>query len=364
MKQITICGIIGWDVTANDLRTGLNQASGDEVEIVISSPGGLVSDALEMFNLVRNYPGKTTARLSGFAMSAASYIPLAANRIVAEDNAVYMIHNVQGGVFGDHNDILRYGEYVSGLSGLIGRAYARKTGRDIAEISRMMDAETYFFGSEIVEAGFVDELIESGSPDNPADAKVSARSSFGACMAKLSADQEMMKTDLTKAAALAGVSIKPRAQAKAEPADKGAKGMTLEQLKKEHPELVAAIEAEARQGMHTAEELTAAKIEGAVAEQQRIKGVRAQIVPGHEVLIETMAFDGKSSAADAALAIVAAEQKRAASASANLDADANKPVPPVDSDGWGTNMMKRKAFDALNQTERRAFLAGGGKLID
>jgi len=364
MKQIVLSGIIGWDATANDLRVGLGQANGEDVELVISSPGGLVSDALEMFNLVRNYPGKTTARLSGFAMSAASYIPLAADRIVAEDNAVYMIHNVQGGVFGDHNDILRYGEFLSGLSGLISRAYAKKTGLDLGKISQMMDAETYFFGQEMVDSGFVDELIDSGSSDNPEDSKVSARASFGACMAKLSSDREVMKNDLTKAAALAGVTIKPRAQAKAEPADKGAKGMTLEQLKKEHPELVAAIEAEARKGMHTAEELATAKTDGAVAEQQRIKGVRAQCVPGHESLIEQMSFDGKSTAADAALAIVAAEQKKSASAAADLEADANKPVVPLAPDAEGGKTMKRKAFDALNQADRRVFLSGGGKLID
>ncbi|MGH8758879.1 MAG: S49 family peptidase [Burkholderiales bacterium] len=45
---------------------------------------------------------------------------------------------------------------------------------------------------------------------------------------------------------------------------------------------------------------------GATQERERINGVRATVVPGHEALVETLAFDGKTSPGEAALAVNAA----------------------------------------------------------
>lgn len=106
--------------------------------------------------------------------------------------------------------------------------------------------------------------------------------------------------------------------------------MDLEKLKKDHPDLVKAITEEALAGREA--ELAQAKQEGAEAERGRIQSVRMQLVPGHEALIESMAFDGKSTGADAALAIVAAEQQIRANAAESFKKEAPAVVPPVNSD--------------------------------
>ena len=103
--------------------------------------------------------------------------------------------------------------------------------------------------------------------------------------------------------------------------------MDLKELKSKYPDLCAAIVAEAT--ADTEAKITAAKAEGAAAEQLRIKGVREQSVPGHEALIEAMAFDGKSTAADAAMAIVAAEKTLRGTAMANLQQGASPVIPPI-----------------------------------
>jgi len=91
--------------------------------------------------------------------------------------------------------------------------------------------------------------------------------------------------------------------------------ITLELIKAEYPDIVKALN-EA----------------GATAENQRIKDVRMQLVPGHEALVESMAFDGKSTGADAALAIVAAEKVIRASAAESFKKDAPEIVPVVNND--------------------------------
>jgi len=365
MKQITISGIIGWDITADNIRQALRDADGAPVELVISSPGGLVSDALDIYNQVRNYPGAITARLAGYAMSAASYIPMAADQVIAEDNAVFMIHNVQGGVLGDHNDILKYGQMCKNLSRVIAQGYARRTGKPVNEIAAMMDVTTYLFGDEMVDNGFVDAIVKTDDETDRETALATAAVAFESCANHLAAHIGEVKTDLAKAASLTGGL--PHRQPAATAKSKGEKIMTLEQLRADHPDLVEALVAEATEGMISAKDhqqaVENARREGAEAERQRIADCRAQALPGHEDLVEQMAFDGKSTGADVAMAIVAAEKALRARAADDIDADANDPVDQIDT-GSGATTMKRTDFDKLSPAEQASYVKSGGKIID
>ena len=69
------------------------------------------------------------------------------------------------------------------------------------------------------------------------------------------------------------------------------------------------------------------RAEGAEAERARIQAVREQSMPGHEALIESLAFDGKTSGPEAAVKVLAAEKARIAGAAAARSADAPAPVP-------------------------------------
>jgi len=269
MKQIAVSGIVGWDVTAAEVREQLLDAAGDEIEVVFTTPGGLVSEGLDLFNQFRSYPGKKTARLAGFAMSMGSYIPLAFDRIVAEDNAVFMIHNVHGGVVGDHNEILRYGETTKAMSNLLSRVYAQRTGLDISQIQGLMDAETYYFGEDIVAAGFADEIVQSSEDNDKASAMALANIAFQSCNKKLAEEVSAVKDDLTRIAVMAGdlIHIENRAAAAAR---KEAGMMTEKELREQHPELVVAIEEQARQGMIAQVDAETAQIEAVATEHQRI----------------------------------------------------------------------------------------------
>ena len=84
-----------------------------------------------------------------------------------------------------------------------------------------------------------------------------------------------------------------------------------------------------------AENASAAAIlraEGAESERARIQGVREQSMPGHEALIEALAFDGKTTGPEAAVQVLAAERSRVAGAAAARTSDAPGPVPTVGSD--------------------------------
>lgn len=77
-------------------------------------------------------------------------------------------------------------------------------------------------------------------------------------------------------------------------------------------------------------DLDAARAEGhaagAAAERQRITDVRAQSLPGHEALIEKMAFDGTTTGAQAAAAVITAERERITAQGNAHRSEAPKPL--------------------------------------
>ena len=62
MKTILINGIIGWDLSAADVRKSIIEAQGDDLTIEINSPGGLVTDGIAIYNAIKNAPGQKTTK--------------------------------------------------------------------------------------------------------------------------------------------------------------------------------------------------------------------------------------------------------------------------------------------------------------
>lgn len=90
-----------------------------------------------------------------------------------------------------------------------------------------------------------------------------------------------------------------------------------EYLNENHAELVASIKSEgSEEGIKT----------GAENERQRVKGVMSQSMAGHESLIHEMAFDGKSTGGDAAMAVLSAEKSKLKAVNDDLSDQAPDPV--------------------------------------
>ncbi len=158
-KIIAISGEIGWDVWPDEIRQQIAQAKGEDIEFQISSPGGYIYDGLEIFNMIKNYDGATTTYAVGMAASMASYILMAGDTVKAASNAIFMIHNARAYTGGDQNTHRKLANILEGMSNMLGQEYIAQTGKEKDEIATLMNEETYLFGNEIIEAGFVDEIV-------------------------------------------------------------------------------------------------------------------------------------------------------------------------------------------------------------
>ncbi len=280
MTIIKIDGEIGWSISAREIKRQLDEASGD-ITVEISSPGGSVYQGVSIFNALKAYDkGEVTTIITSIAASMASYIALAGDTVKAYDNAVYMIHNASIFTWGDHRELRKDANLVESLSKLLSKKYVSRTGKDEKEIFKLMDDETYFFGDEILNAGFVDELIPTDEDSDEGSAMAIAVETVKACVKTMQSSE--IEEDAQEVAALLKVVEIPKASAKIENNPKG-ESMGKTYTEDEHAEAL-------KSGSDTA----------VADERKRVSGIMA--LNGDEAL-KTKAIDDGSSVGDVAIAL-------------------------------------------------------------
>jgi signal peptide peptidase SppA len=115
-------------------------------------------------------------------------------------------------------------------------------------------------------------------------------------------------------------------------------------LRAEHPQVVEAIASPERGA-------------GATAERERIQAVRKQSMPGHEALIEQLAFDGTTTGPEAAVAVLNAERAAAEARQQALAADAAKAKVPAAPSATGDDTPPKARGDAGAQAEAQELSA-------
>ena len=171
MDEIIIDGVIGgWDVWAEDVLSELKKCKGD-VTVKLNSVGGSVIDGITIYNALKEYKkGTVTVEIGAVAASIASYIALAGDKVVAHSNSIYMIHLAWLPSVGNYIDLRKAADISEGLSSIIANAYVSKTEMEKSDAINLMEKETFYYGAEMKEAGFVDEIIDVESKVAKAEA--------------------------------------------------------------------------------------------------------------------------------------------------------------------------------------------------
>ena len=133
----------------------------EDVEVIISSPGGEIFSASEIYSALKSYVGKVTVKITGLAASAASVITMAGDKVVMSPTAQLMIHNVSTFGEGDYKDFEHVVEELRQANKSISSAYMLKTNKTQEELLELMDRETWFTAADALEHGFIDEIMFS-----------------------------------------------------------------------------------------------------------------------------------------------------------------------------------------------------------
>lgn len=135
----------------------------------INSGGGDVFAANAIYCRLKDSGAKVTAKIDGWAGSAATIIAMAADEIVIPANGVFMVHNPKMAViqYVEAKQCRKMADSLDTIKNSIVAAYVSKTGKDTDELATLMDNETWYTGIEAVEAGFCDGLMFADDENQP-----------------------------------------------------------------------------------------------------------------------------------------------------------------------------------------------------
>ncbi len=162
----------GWrDITAPmDIQAALEAAGGDEVTVLINSPGGNMAVGTEIRSMLRRYPGRTTALFQSYGASAATLAATGCQVIRSEPGALLCYHNPSGGAEGDHRAMRRAAEDLRNARDCILEVYTARGGtRSREELIALMDQDIYITPTQAREYGLIDEIVGlPGAEEDPA----------------------------------------------------------------------------------------------------------------------------------------------------------------------------------------------------
>ena len=177
--DVYIFDVIGdpWGGTvASDFVKEVRGLDVDRINLHINSPGGYVDDALAMYAAIQQHTAEVVAHIV-VAASAASFVAMAANRVLISKNGKMFIHDAHGFGFGNAADFHSLAELLEEESDNIASIYAEKTEKETAEWRQAMLANggngTTYRGQAAVDAGLADEM-ESAPAKNVMPGRIAA----------------------------------------------------------------------------------------------------------------------------------------------------------------------------------------------
>jgi ATP-dependent Clp endopeptidase proteolytic subunit ClpP len=126
------------------------------INLRINSPGGSITEGMAFYNILKRQSAKVVAHVDGIAASMASVIAMAASEIVMATGSYMMIHNPMGVAIGEAEEMRDLAELLDKMKTQVVNIYAARTKQTPADISKLMDDETWFTADEAIEAGFAD----------------------------------------------------------------------------------------------------------------------------------------------------------------------------------------------------------------
>lgn len=301
-----ISGATSIQLLATELQTAVDDPAVKSIILEIDSPGGQVAGVSDFAAQIRAADKPIHAYISNTGASAAYWIASAADSIIASDTAqvgsigVVMqvsMEEEDGSIKfissqsplkhvnpGSYQGRMQYQKSVDALAEVFINAVAGYRGTTREQVIANFGNGGVFIAADAKAAGMVDSI-----------------GSLEPLIAQLSSGKNQFKT---KTGQLTMTDI------------------TRDTIASDYPDIAKALTDDGY-----AAGLIAGRAQGAEAERNRIQGIEALAMPGHDALIAQLKFDGATTAAEAALQIIAAEKENRTAMAAKIKLDTPAPVP-------------------------------------
>ena len=150
----------GDELTPTLFKDELNKHPGN-LTVWISSPGGDVFAASQIYTMLKNHKGRITVKIDSLAASAASVVAMAGDTTWISPTGMLMIHNPATIAMGNKAEMEKAITLLDEVKESIINAYEEKTHLSRSKIAKMMDEETWINAKKAKQLGFVDGILFS-----------------------------------------------------------------------------------------------------------------------------------------------------------------------------------------------------------
>lgn len=165
-SEIYIDGDIGESLftdgyTFKDFKNDVSQIKSDTIVVNISSYGGDLFEALNIYDFIKNLNKKVITNVIGSSASAATIISMAGDERYITKNSRYLIHKPIVGLQGNSDNFRKVLSELEELDKQLIDIYVEKTNLNEDEILSLMIEEKFITAKEAIEYGFIDGYVKS-----------------------------------------------------------------------------------------------------------------------------------------------------------------------------------------------------------
>lgn len=141
----------------------LKKCKGSSLTVHLLSEGGDVFQARAIYNAIRNFKGPKVVCVDGLAASAATFVMMAGDRVVAEPGSSFMTHGPWTQAMGNAEDLRKLADQLELEKKNIATIYSQKTGKSMEEMMTWLEEEKWFGNEEAISNGFIDSELKPNS---------------------------------------------------------------------------------------------------------------------------------------------------------------------------------------------------------
>jgi ATP-dependent protease ClpP protease subunit len=159
----------GWDNDSGEFVKAVHALDVDTIDLHINSPGGLVYDAVAMYEALEQSPAAVHAHVDGLAASAASFLAMVGDQRDISRGGRMMIHDAQIVAWGSPADLREAADLGDAVSDDIAAYYAAAAGGKASGWRAAMTATTTYSAAQAVDAGLMQRVSSTASDDDGPD---------------------------------------------------------------------------------------------------------------------------------------------------------------------------------------------------
>lgn len=138
----------------------LDKISGKPIAIWINSGGGSISDGFAIIDTMKQIRASVITIIVGEACSMAGIVSVAGNRKLMNEHAIWMSHDMSGGIGGDYTTkVLDRAKFLGQYQKRLFDFLKEHTKLSEKELTRAKTGELWFYAEDCKKKGIVDGII-------------------------------------------------------------------------------------------------------------------------------------------------------------------------------------------------------------